>query len=71
MAELRITTGNQLAAIFNANPFRGEKAKWLTALDFFPDDRIELKGSEQDINDQIEFISKIMKCGPGKPGSVN
>ncbi len=68
MEELRITTGNELAATFNANPYRGEKARWLTALDFFPDHKRDEELAEQELDKQISYITAIMGCGPGKVG---
>lgn len=65
--EIRITTGSQVAAVFNANPFRGPKAQWLTPSDIFPA-RETASAKERRNENLIEQLTAMFGCGPSKPG---
>jgi|GEM_PF-7020156 len=67
-AEERRTYGRLCATVANFAAFV-EKKKALTAEDFYPVSRQERV--EQEVEDQIKFLSKLMGCGPGKPGTVH
>lgn len=56
------------AEIWNANPYRGENAKYISPLDFVPDStRLAAKAKPQTLAEQIAVLTQIFGCGPGKP----
>jgi hypothetical protein len=67
-AEERRTYGRLCATVANFAAFV-EKKKALTAEDFYPDQN--KRREPQNVDDQIEFLSGLMGCGPSKPGTVN
>jgi hypothetical protein len=55
------------AAIYNANPFRDSKAKAVSPLDFLAPAERRAFERPQTIDEQIEVLTAVMGCGPGKP----
>ncbi|HEX4381232.1 MAG TPA: hypothetical protein VH022_14415 [Candidatus Acidoferrum sp.] len=57
--------GTVAAAVFNANPFRGDGPA-LTSIDFVPEyqKRVAANRGEQTIDEQIAFFSAAFGCGP-------
>jgi hypothetical protein len=58
-----LRSGIIAAAIYNANPFRGQDAKPVSPLEFVPGERPE---SRQTLAEQIAAVTAAFKCGPGK-----
>lgn len=60
------------ATVANYAPFLKEGTKPLSPLDFVPAYKEKLKPqqSQQTIEEQIDILTAVMGCGPGKP-SVN
>jgi hypothetical protein len=56
------------AELWNASPYRGDKAKYISPLDFVPDRKSKKKQDRisQTLDQQIEILTAIMGCGPGK-----
>lgn len=58
------------ASIYNANPFRSRDADVVSPLDFLaPEERRELEPS-QTPEEQVNILTEIFGCGPGKPSKV-
>jgi hypothetical protein len=56
------------AELWNASPYRGADAKYISPLDFVPDRKLKKPDSsvDQSMQQQIEILTAIMGCGPGK-----
>jgi hypothetical protein len=56
------------AELWNASPYRGEKAKYISPLAFVPElaSRKKHDHSSQSLDDQIKILTAVMRCGPGK-----
>lgn len=58
------------ATVANYAPFLKEGTKPVNPVDFVPDYKRRLKAQERDqtLDEQIEYLTDFMGCGPGKPG---
>jgi hypothetical protein len=55
------------AELWNTSPYRGENAEHVSPLDYVPDLTEKKKDKTiQTIDQQIEILTAIMGCGPGK-----
>jgi hypothetical protein len=55
------------AELWNASPYRGADSKYVSPLDFVPDRKLKKQDSfDQTMQQQIEVLTAIMGCGPGK-----
>ncbi|HLZ07508.1 MAG TPA: hypothetical protein VKT80_02900 [Chloroflexota bacterium] len=63
--------GTIAAAVYNANPFRGENAKVIDPLDFVPDWKKRKTPEVQSAEEQIRILTKIMGSGPGMKMKAN
>ena len=59
-----LQTGMVAAAIYNANPFRGQGAKAVDPLDFVPG--YQKQNRQQTVDEQVQTLTRIMGCGPKK-----
>jgi hypothetical protein len=56
------------AELWNSSPYRGEGAKYVSPLDFVPElvARKKHDRTPQTLDQQIEVLTAVMRCGPGK-----
>jgi hypothetical protein len=68
-----LRAGTIAATVANYAPFLEKGTKPVSPLDFVPDYKRKLKEQEpaQSLEEQIQILTAVMGCGPGKPGTVN